>query len=60
MRFLIGTVPEAGRGLRALVNLVLEPLLICEAVHHLAMRPNKFQATLVKLQAESEVGSMPL
>ena len=60
MRFLKGTVPEAGRGLRALVHLVLEPLLICEAVHHLAMRSNSSTQTLVKLQAGSDVGSMPL
>ncbi len=57
---LISTVPEAGRGLRALVHLVLEPLLICEAVHHLAMRSNNSKQTLVKLQAGSDVGSMLL
>ncbi len=60
MRFLIGSVPEAGRGLRALVHLVLEPLLICEAVHHLAMRSNKSKQTLVKNASRIRCRTMPL
>ncbi len=60
MRILIGTVPEAGRSFRALVHLVLDPLVIREAVHHLAVRSNKSEQTLVKLQAGSDVGSLLL